>query len=211
MVRRAPGAVRSITLDNPFPPGQTLLSDPIGDLSGAFARFDAACNRDPTCARAYPDLSEKLRSSSEKSNKSPALVSAPNPEDSNAPPMKVLLDGRRQADALATALRDASTYRAVPAAINQPESAAIEAAIVRQEDRLVPDAPWGAQASYFCAYDVHTQAATSGRPGCGLAVAARRRPAWYARGLGAHDGHVMHRGMVRRVEAWDRGGCDEHE
>ncbi len=157
IVRRAPGAVRSITLDNPPPPGQTLLSDPTGDLSGAFARFVAVCNADPTCARAYPHLAEELRSSSESSNRNPVLVSAPNPENPNAPPMKVMLDGRRQADALAAALRDASTYRAIPTAINQPTSASIEAALALQEDHLVPDAPWGAQASYFCAYDVHTQ------------------------------------------------------
>ena len=43
VLREAPAAVRSITLDNPPPPGTTGLSDPIGDLAGAFERFVALC------------------------------------------------------------------------------------------------------------------------------------------------------------------------
>ncbi|HTK15497.1 MAG TPA: adenylate/guanylate cyclase domain-containing protein, partial [Acidimicrobiia bacterium] len=46
VLRRAPGAVRSLTLEDPPPPGQSLLSDPVGDLSGAFGRFVALCEGD---------------------------------------------------------------------------------------------------------------------------------------------------------------------
>ena len=51
IVRQAPAAVRSITIDNPAAPGQTELTDPVADLSEAFNRFVARCNDDPTCAR----------------------------------------------------------------------------------------------------------------------------------------------------------------
>ncbi len=154
---RASGAVRSITLDNPPPPGETLFTDPIGDLSAAFGRLVTRCRADPSCARAYPDLPGVLRSGYAAADRTPTLFSVPNPNEPGAPPVKLLLDGPREADALAAALTDASTYGAIPAAIYQPRSSAIEATLVLQEDRLVPDAPWGAQASYYCAYDVHTQ------------------------------------------------------
>ena len=62
VLHRAPAAVRSLTLDNPPPPGITPLSDPIGDLSGAFERYAALCNADPTCAHSYPHLAESWRS-----------------------------------------------------------------------------------------------------------------------------------------------------
>lgn len=158
VLRRAPGAVRSITLDNPPPPGQTLLSDPIGDLAGAFDRYVALCNANRTCARGYPDLAGTWRSTYASANLNPSLVSAPNPSNSNGPPIQVLLDGPRIADALtfALALGEASTYKLIPPALTNPTSAAV-AAWALQQDTLLPNASGGAQASYTCAYDIHTQ------------------------------------------------------
>ena len=43
IMRQAPAAVRSITLDNPTAPGESTATDPIGDLAGSFGRFDAMC------------------------------------------------------------------------------------------------------------------------------------------------------------------------
>ena len=45
VLRQAPAAVRSITLDNPPPPGTTLMSHPISDLAGAWSRYVAVCDR----------------------------------------------------------------------------------------------------------------------------------------------------------------------
>src|SRR5207244_4163647 len=49
VLRKAPGAVRSITLDNPAAPGGTLLSDPVSDLSDAFNRYAALCRANAGC------------------------------------------------------------------------------------------------------------------------------------------------------------------
>ena len=46
----------------------------------------------------------------------------------------------------------------VPAAITDPRDAnVVGAASLQGGDGLGPDAPWGAQASYYCAYPVHTE------------------------------------------------------
>src|SRR5205085_3411493 len=158
VLRRAPGAVRSLTLDNPPPPGVTLLSDPIGDFSGAFDRFVALCHADRTCAGGYPDLAAKWKSGNTSFARKPVLAAAPNPFGSSPPALRVLLDGPRTADALAVALAssDPSGYALIPPGIARTGSDDILASLVLQEDRLVPDAPWGAQASYWCAYDIHT-------------------------------------------------------
>jgi hypothetical protein len=76
---------------------------------------------------------------------------------------------------LALASGDLSTYKLIPAGIEQTGgSVAVIASLALQIDRLVPDAPWGAQASYLCSYDVHT-ADPEGR-----AFAARTLPEFVA-------------------------------
>ena len=112
VLRRAPAAVRSITLDNPPPPGETVLSDPVGDLSSAFTRFVALCNADAICAAGYPGLAATWRSVYLRTDANPPLVAVPNPEGSSPAVLQVRFDGPRVADALAGALSsgDAGTY-----------------------------------------------------------------------------------------------------
>ena len=43
VLRRMPGAVRSITLENPSPPGVTNFTDPIGDLAGLSSTVSTSC------------------------------------------------------------------------------------------------------------------------------------------------------------------------
>jgi class 3 adenylate cyclase/pimeloyl-ACP methyl ester carboxylesterase len=160
VIRQAPGAVRSITLDNPPPPGTTLLTDPIGDLAGAWSRYVARCDADPICAHAYPNLARSAESDAVKRGAHPPLVTAPNPNGSNLPPVRVLLDGPRVADALAVGLADPNVYPLIPAVIepaNQATADATVASAVVQADYPPPNAPWGAAASYTCTYDVNTQ------------------------------------------------------
>jgi class 3 adenylate cyclase/pimeloyl-ACP methyl ester carboxylesterase len=159
VLRRAPGVVRSITIDNPAPPGQTELSDPVGDLAGAFDRYVARCNQNTTCASSYPDLAGAWRSAYARNETEPALVAAANPDDSSAPDVPVLLDGPRSADALGAALGDANSYSLIPAAITSPTADAVTADAVARSDyySFHPAAPWGTLASYLCAYDVHTE------------------------------------------------------
>jgi class 3 adenylate cyclase len=158
IVQRAPAAVRSMTLDNPAPPGQTFLSNPIGSLSGAFDRYVAQCRADAQCAKSYPDLARVYQRGYEKFAAHPELVAVPNPDDSTAPPIPVLLDGPRVAQALHAALGDPSTYGLIPAAITEPSAASLIAAQVLNDDYFSwhANAPWGALASFYCSYDVHT-------------------------------------------------------
>jgi hypothetical protein len=146
ILRRFPNVVRSLTLDNPPPPGTTLLTDSIGDLSGAFTRYVALCNADPICTKAYPDLRQVWQTAFTNLENAPLTVSVPNPVSASAPPVSVLLDGTRGADGLAVALGDPSTYSLIPAAIAQTTGqteAAIEAV---QADYPAPDVAWGADA-----------------------------------------------------------------
>jgi hypothetical protein len=162
VLRQAPAAVRSITLDNPPPPGTTRLSDPVGDLAGAFTRFTDVCDADPVCRPAYPNLRPTDQSLGAKLAAHPALVTTANPNGPNLPPVHILLDGPRAADALAFALSQPSAYPLIPAAIdptNQTAALATIASAAAQNDMPAPNAFafWGASASYTCAYDINTQ------------------------------------------------------
>ncbi|MGO9874588.1 MAG: alpha/beta hydrolase [Acidimicrobiia bacterium] len=162
VLRQAPAAVRSITLDNPPPPGTTLLTDPIGDLAGAFARFVALCDADPICAHAYPNLAQTDQTDVAKLAAHPPLLTTANPNGSNLPAVRLLLDGPRAADALADGLSQPSAYPLIPEALgptNQSASLATVASAAAQYDTPPPnaDATWGASASYTCAYDINTQ------------------------------------------------------
>jgi class 3 adenylate cyclase/pimeloyl-ACP methyl ester carboxylesterase len=155
ILRHAPNAVRTMTLDNPTPPGETFKTDPIHNLAGAFNRFVALCHADANCGSRYPDVDAEWKAAYQAADAQPSLQSAPNPFEENGAAIPVLIDGPRDADALATGLYTSEALAALPGAIESPTSE-LEAGAVLQIDRLVPEAPWGAQASYFCAYDVHT-------------------------------------------------------
>jgi class 3 adenylate cyclase/pimeloyl-ACP methyl ester carboxylesterase len=181
LLRRAPAAVRSITLDNPPPPGESVLTDPIGDLSGAFTRFVALCNGDPACAAGYPDLAAKWRSAYAAADAHPKLVAVASPEDADPSVWHVLIDGPRLADALRGALSsgDATVYKLIPAAITQTTTEAAVASEAVEQETYRADAPWGGFASYLCAYDRHTEDPQ------GLAIEARALPQY----VGLQPGH----------------------
>ena len=163
ILRRAPGAVRSMTIDNPAAPGSSTLTDPVADLAGAFKRYVAQCKRDQSCNASYPNLEQSWRTAYTHFDAQPKVVAAQDPDDPSAAPVSVLFDGPRAADALAAALEDPSTYHLIPAAITLLDSssaAAVRAGeVVRSDpDSFHPDgALWGTRASYICSYDIHTQ------------------------------------------------------
>jgi class 3 adenylate cyclase len=181
VLRHAPGAVRSLTLDNPAPPGATQLTNPVGNLATAFGHYADLCQANPECAHAYPDLRGSYRSTYEALQAHPQLVSTPDPDDTSQPAVPVLMDGPRVADALASALGNPGTYGLIPAAITAPSATPVVAAQVLSGDYYLwhRDAPWGALASYLCAYDIHTA-----DPG-GIALAARTLPQFRT----GHDAH----------------------
>ena len=159
VLRRAPGVVRSITIDNPAAPGRTGLTDPVGDLSGVFDRFVAQCDGDPTCKNGYPDLAASWRQAYAHYQLGPPLVQVPSPDGAGSRTFQVLIDGPRIADVLGAALGNSDTYSLIPAAITAPTGDSVAAGQVVESDyySFHPDAPWGTLASYLCAYDVHTE------------------------------------------------------
>jgi class 3 adenylate cyclase len=158
IVRHAPGAVRSITIDNPVAPGYSELSDPVSDLATAFGRFGANCKADPACAASYPDLASAWRNAYNVYQATPPLVTTTDPNDSSAATLPVLLDGPRAADALAAALSNPDTYKLIPSAISSRADAVVAGQYAASDfGSFHPDtALWGAVASYQCAYGAQT-------------------------------------------------------
>ena len=160
VLRTAPAAVRTVTLENPPPPGSSVLSDPIGDLAGAFNRYVTLCNADPVCEQAYPHLPQSDRSLFASLDVQPPLVTTSNPNGSNLPQVRVLVDGPRSADALGDALRAPSLYPLIPQVIEAANVTTAQdtiAAAVAQGDYPPQDAAWGAEASYICSYEANLQ------------------------------------------------------
>ncbi len=158
VLRRAPGAVRSISFENPAPPGKTFLTDPIADLQASFDHFIELCQKDPTCIGSYPDLAAKWKAAVETARQHPTLVLADDPEDDSAPKIPVLVDGFRLVDALHAALGASDTYGLIPAAITSPTTGPTVATQALTDDYYAwnPALHWGTLASYICSYDVHT-------------------------------------------------------
>ena len=181
ILRRAPGAVRSVTIDNPAPPGSTGLTDPVNDLAGSFDRYVALCRADAGCVASYPDLPGSWRTAHAQYETDPQLVSASDPGDPTLAPRSVLLDGPRASDALSAALGDAASYPLIAPAIESPAADAIAAGQVAHSDyySFHSDAPWGSLASYLCAYDVHTAIPAA------IALTARTLPQ-FSGAVGSH-------------------------
>lgn len=158
LAARYPEAVRSVTIENPAPPDRTPLSEPISDLRRSFDDLLALCQQSATCAASYPELAAQWKAVVDQAAAAPALVTAPEPDDDTAPQIELLLDGFRTVDALNQALTDPATYGLIPTAITDPSAQGVIAQQVLRYDRFSWSAeyPWGALASYTCAYDANT-------------------------------------------------------
>jgi class 3 adenylate cyclase/pimeloyl-ACP methyl ester carboxylesterase len=172
VLRRAPAAVRSLTLENPPPPGATDWSHPTDDLAAAFSRYEDLCKADPVCANGYPDLAGTLKTVSATLQANPQLVQATTPDDNNPTPLPVLIDNARAADALRGALGDPTTYTVIPSVLVESTADALTGDTLLQHDPYLWDdqAPWGALLSYVCSYHIHTADEN------GAALAARTHP-----------------------------------
>jgi class 3 adenylate cyclase/pimeloyl-ACP methyl ester carboxylesterase len=158
VLQQAPGAVRSVTLENPFPPGAGFLTDPVGDLANAVNAYVALCAADPTCSHAYPNLRAAFSATYQHYTANPALVSATNAIDPSAAPIPLLLDGHRSIDALTNAFTSTLSFPLIPAAIAPTPVDSVIAAQARANDtaEVDPNSPFGANLSYICSYFVHT-------------------------------------------------------
>jgi class 3 adenylate cyclase/pimeloyl-ACP methyl ester carboxylesterase len=158
VLQQAPGAVRSVTVENPFPPGAGFLTDPVGDLANALNAYVALCAADPTCSHAYPNLRAAFSAAYRHYTANPTLVSATNATDPSAAPIPLLLDGHRSIDALTNAFTSSLSFPLIPAAIAPTPVDNVIAAQARANDtpEIDPNWPFGANLSYICSYFVHT-------------------------------------------------------
>ncbi len=188
MLRRAPGAIRSLTIQSPMPNGSTGFSNAVADLSAAFGRYVAQCNASAPCREDYPDLESDYVRGHATYTASPKLIEAPN-ADTSRPPVPLLLDGDRIAQALTSALTNTSTYTLIPAAITTAaESVIASQALEYNAGTLDPANTWGAALSYICSYDLETIDPN------GTALAAETAPAFSTGELA---------GFKRWCQAWD--------
>jgi class 3 adenylate cyclase len=157
VLQQAPGAVRSVTVENPFPPGAGFLTDPVGDLANALNAYVALCAADPTCSHAYPNLRAAFSAVYQHYTANPTLVSATNAGDPNAAPIPLLLDGHRSIDALTNAFTSSLSFPLIPAAIAPTPVDSVIAAQARANDtpEIDPNGPFGANLSFICSYFVH--------------------------------------------------------
>ena len=153
--RTSPGAVSSVLLTNPVPPGDSSLGDPVAALEGPFGRLVALCEDDEECAAAHPDLeADYLRRFGELDG-APESVSARSLVGTG--PHQVALDGRRWAAALESALYQSDRVGLVPEAIDGASSELTATAGIDEEVAffIAPTARAGATLSYMCSYDAH--------------------------------------------------------
>jgi len=171
VARLAPDAVRSVTLENPFPPGDGFLTNPVGDLASAFTTYGDLCAKTPPCAAAYPDLRRTFAGVRAHYAAARPVVSASCACNPSLPPVPVLVDGPRATDALEEALASSDTYGAIPAAISPRPLDNVIAPYARQHSITdLEGDQLGANLSYICSYFVHVV------DGVGSAIARRTYP-----------------------------------
>ena len=152
-VRSAPDAVSAVLLTSPVSPGSSPLGDPVHSLEKSFDTLIGLCRADPTCDSAHPDLRANYRTRFEELNKKPVTVAATTLVGTG--PHDVLLDGRRWAAALESALFQSDRLGLVPEAIDGASDELAASTGIDEEARLfiAPTARAGATLSYMCAYD----------------------------------------------------------
>jgi pimeloyl-ACP methyl ester carboxylesterase len=151
-----PGAVDSLLLSNPTPPGESSLANPTLYLSRIFDAIVARCEEDESCKLHYPDLPGEFARQVAQFTKAPLPILT-NPLTEGDPGVWVLLDGRRMGAALATALKASGEIAIVPSAISAPRASTglLAAAAINDDLRFYAGhgALAGAALSYFCSYD----------------------------------------------------------
>jgi class 3 adenylate cyclase len=158
-IRRLPGVVESLTLQEPVEPGESAYTDPTRYLSVALNNYVALCHADRGCRQSFPDLPGDFRRAYETYRAQPRMVMG---DDGDGHRHAVWLDAGRTTRALQDALSNRDTYPFLAAVIAAKErTGAIDTAAA---DRVVHAAAnlfdqkyaWGAVLSNLCSYDVHT-------------------------------------------------------
>ena len=151
--RHSPDAVSAVLLTSPVSPGSSPLGDPVYSLEKSFDRLVDLCNDDEECAVEHPDLMTKYQQKFEQYAAQPVLVAATTLAGTG--PHEVLLDGRRWATALESAMFQSDRLGLMPEAIDGASHELAASTAIEEEARffIAPTARAGATLSYLCAYD----------------------------------------------------------
>ena len=77
VLRNAPDAVRSVTMDSPAPPQLDIFTTALTGTRTAMASLDQACREDPACSAAYPDVPGTFEAGLRRERASPSVVTGP--------------------------------------------------------------------------------------------------------------------------------------
>jgi len=149
LLYREPNVVRSVTTEQPEPPGLSASSDPVTEFANAFGRLVDQCNSSPTCHTAYPDLAAIYRDDFAALQANPVPLPA-GASGTGSPP--VLFDGTRLGVAGYEGLQQPATYGLVPAALADRSWNLAAGVVVASVNQVL----WGTTLSYECSYDQYT-------------------------------------------------------
>ena len=109
-MRTAPGSIRSVILNSPYPPNSVSWAEQATSAAAAYIAIDRACTSQPTCHKRFGALIPKLEATLARLEKSPL-------KDGDK-----LITGRRFASALWPMAVRSSSVRFVPLAIDRAHS-----------------------------------------------------------------------------------------
>jgi pimeloyl-ACP methyl ester carboxylesterase len=110
-MRRFPGSVRSALLYGPVPPGSYVPGNAPSRAGPSLERLFAACETDPACRAAFPNIAEEFRTVLDELDANPIRLHLP------GGPLDV--DGSVAATVIVFALYDSEFLRYVPLAIRE--------------------------------------------------------------------------------------------
>ena len=129
LLREHPQGIRSVVLDSPFPPQANAFDAFAAAGLNALGALFGACEAQPDCHEAYPNLKGKFTSATESLNARPIQVQGRT------------IDGRALYEFLFNALYDTSRLPNVPLAVHAAANGDIE--MVLELLAVVPDLPPG--------------------------------------------------------------------
>jgi pimeloyl-ACP methyl ester carboxylesterase len=192
LLEKAPGAVRTLTLDNPEPAGASSYTDPVADLAASIQHYVSLCEADAQCSSAFPDLTSTFEAQVRSFTASPVLAQTDNEafgSDSNTPggftaaprlTVSVLIDGDRLAQASQEAIGayTSSFFPILAAGIYNPPPNLVADLVdnyagtsMYPTNGVFTPYPFGTIASLNCSYDIHVL-------GRGATISAEQLPAF---------------------------------
>jgi DNA-binding SARP family transcriptional activator/pimeloyl-ACP methyl ester carboxylesterase len=169
VVRSAPQVVRTLTLDNPIPPGTAGPLDLVAQLARAFDQYEALCRADAACARAYPDPERTVTDALRGADQHPITVDITEYGRRD----KVRVDRDHATRAIAAALADPTEVGYINAAAAAPPTQSVANLTAETEASndyfwFTPHFPMSIFLSKRCGYTAQNEI-----PGRSLSIASR--------------------------------------